>query len=273
MAWQFARLRLVPHSPLHIGAGRRGMVALSRGFVPGHVLSNALAAAMGKQLGGQYDDFQTALEGVLKHTRMGPLLLKNPDGDALFYPDRDRHDIAYRYLTGSQHVTLDNRSGTAVDGALFEMEMISPHILRGDERGEDTQLQGGFWFNQDELFGQPLENWLKKLLLGGELKTGMGRLRDVFCDRGQQAYPHLRMSAEGLQAQLGDIIPGPTMSGVQYVPQIPWTGRLYDKKQGFGRRFSSPILVCMDGVAKQQQTFMPNGSQHANGCWQPVASD
>jgi hypothetical protein len=75
---RFTGFTLELETALHIGAGRGGMLLRSHGFVPGHLVSYALATVLGKASGGRSADFTRALETVFRDTRCGPLFCGGP---------------------------------------------------------------------------------------------------------------------------------------------------------------------------------------------------
>ena len=275
----FHGLTLELETPLHIGAGRSGMLARGHGFVPGHVVSYALAATLGKARGGRPADFAHALTTVLQEVRCGPfLLLDRDDRDSQrpLLPRQDRDAIENRYLTARTQVTLDPASGSAVESALFEVESLAPRVLHGSRRGQPTQLVGGLWHRAPHLAGKPLQDWFRSgLLLGGELKTGQGRVR--LAKQGWRLNaPHYAQNPEwpaqerGLSLIQGARLPGPSLDGTTDAPLQPWLGRLFDPQQGFGRRFSPPALVRLDGVVQETGVFLPSADEVGLGCWTRV---
>ncbi len=269
----FMGLTLELETPLHIGAGRSGMLARSHGFVPGHVVSYALAAAIGKASGGQPAAFAQALATVLQDVRCGPFLLLDREAQRPLLPRQDREAIENRYLTARNQVTLDPESCSAVESALFEVESLAARVLHGPHRGQPTHLVGGVWHRGLQLAGKPLQDWFRSgLLLGGELKTGLGRVR--LATQGWRPHaPHYAqhpawpVQERGLSLTQGACLPGPTLDGTMDAPLQPWLGRLFDPQQGFGRRFSPPVLVRLDGVVQESGTFLPSDQEVGLGCW------
>lgn len=273
MPFTFTGFILELETPLHIGAGRSGMLARSHGFVPGHVVSYALAAAIGKASGGHSAAFADALTTVLQNLRCGPLLLLDREAQRPLLPRQDREAIEHRYLTARNQVTLDPESCSAVEGALFEVESISARVLHGSHRGKPAQLAGGLWHRGPQLAGKPLQDWFRSgLLLGGELKTGQGRVR--LATRGWQPnaphyaqHPAWPVQEHGVHLTQGACLPGPSLEGTLDAPLQPWLGRLFDPQQGFGRRFSPPALVRMDGTVQESGIFLPGHQEVGLGCW------
>ena len=263
-------------TPLHIGAGRGGMLARGHGFVPGHVISYALTAALGKARGGQSSHFTDALHTVLQEVRCGPFLLFDRETQRPWLPRQDREAIEYTYLTARNQVTLDPWSCSAVEGALFEVESIAHRVLHGPQRGQPTQLIGGVWHRGPQLAKQPLQHWFRSgLLLGGELKTGQGRVQLAKQGWMPNAPHYARnpdwpVQAQGLHMARGQRLPGPSLNGTQDAPLQPWLGRLFDSRQGFGRRFSPPALVRLDGVVQDTGTFLPSDRETGLGCWTKI---
>jgi hypothetical protein len=270
----FTGLILELETPLHIGAGRSGMLARGHGFVPGHVISYALTAALGKARGGHPAAFAQALTTVLQEVRCGPFLLLDPDTQRAWLPRQDREAIEHRYLTARTQVTLDSTTCSAVEGALFEVESLAARVLHGSHRGQPTQLIGGLWHRGSQLAGQPLQDWFRSgLLLGGELKTGQGRVKLLEPRGWMLNAPHYAknpdwpVQEQGLYMAGGQRLPGPSLDGTQDAPLQPWLGRRFDPKQGFGRRFSPPALVRLDGVVEHAGGFLPSDQESGLGCW------
>jgi hypothetical protein len=264
-AWKFAAFRLELASPLHAGSWRAGMVAQSHRFVPGHLFSYALAAAYGGQLGGRPEDYAQALQTVLASVRFAPAFLA--DGDTPLFPKRDRETIEHKYLRGNNHVTLQLDSRSAQDKALFEIEYVAPVTAFN----QPTQLLGGCWTNADRLGDAPWGDWLARIIIGGEGKTGYGRVRMKAWDENACSFHGLgRIAPQGLIFAIGDQVPGPALAGVHQTPMQPWLGRLYDKQQGFGRRLSAAAFVYMDGVCEKEAAFMPHDAEIGLGCWTPT---
>lgn len=93
-------------------------------------------------------------------------------------PWQDRERIETHYLTARNHVTLDPQTCSAVETALFEVESIAARTLHGSERGQPARLAGGLWHSTPQLAGRALKDWFHRgLLLGGELKIGLGRVK------------------------------------------------------------------------------------------------
>jgi len=266
---RFTGFILQLETPLHIGAGRGGMLLRSHGFVPGHLVSYALAAVIGKASG----DFKKALEIVLRETRCGPLFIHDTEEKRVLSPRRDRERIETRYLTARNQVTLDPQTCSAVETALFEVESIAARTLHGSYRGQWVRLAGGLWHTTPQLANKHLQNWFHhELLLGGELKVGLGRVKLAKQGWMPNARHYAQQSAwlvneHGLQRGVGDLLPGPSLNGTMDAPLQPWLGRLFDPQQGFGRRFSPPALVRMDGRVQETGTFLPSCDESGLGCW------
>lgn len=267
---RFVKLTLELKSPLHIGAGRAGMLARSHGFVPGHIVTFALAATIGRARGGRYEHFTAALNEVRTQLRCGPLFINDPDRQDPLWPQRNRPDIEARYLDAINHVALELETASAMEGALFEVEQIARRCLHGPQQGQPTRLVGGLWFQEATLDGRTWKDWLNESRLGGELKAGLGRVRVVEWNIGAGDYAGLgKIDGSGLQLQAG-VLPGPSLDGTMDAPLQPWLGRLFDREQGFGRRFSPPVLVRMDGAVEKAGVFLPSNQEVGLGCWTRV---
>ena len=268
----FARYRLELLSPLHIGAGRAGMLDRTLRYIPGGVLAQALAAVLGVADGGERRHFQGALEWVRDQLRCGPAFLETPTGEVLL-PGRDEARIERIAIGGQNHVTLDPGRASAVDGGLFETEMILDRPVDGGPSAGRFQLVGGLWLTSPgaEYAGQPLTHWLDRCWLGGETKIGLGRLRLSDYQTDAQAYPGLGpVTDRGLWREAGERLPGPALEGVTGVVRAPWTRRVFDAEQGFGRRFTEPRLVYLHGTVCTAGPFLPSDAFDTLGCWTPA---
>ncbi|MCC7220568.1 MAG: hypothetical protein IT490_07550 [Candidatus Contendobacter sp.] len=270
---QFTGFTLELETPLHIGAGRGGMLLRSHGFVPGHVVSYALAAVIGKAKGGRPADFSHALETVFRDTRCGPLFIFDPGDQRALAPRQERERIETRYLTANNHVTLDPETCSAVETALFEVESIVARTMHGSHPGQPVRLVGGLWHTTPQLAGQPLQDWFRAgLLLGGELKVGLGRVKlakqgwmpDARHYAQQSDWP---VNEHGLRRMTSDLLPGPSLDGGGDAPLQPWLGRLYDEKLGFGRRFPGAALVRLDARCDRPGHYLPAAGEVGLGCW------
>ena len=270
---RFTGFTLELETALHIGAGRGGMLLRSHGFVSGHVVSYALAAAIGKASGGRSADFTRALETVFRDTRCGPLFILDAEEKQALAPRRDRERIETRYLTANNHVTLDPETCSAVETALFEVESISARTLHGSQRGQPVHLAGGLWHTTPRLAGKPIQDWFRSgLLLGGELKTGLGRVKLAkpgwMPNALQYAqHPAWPVNERGLHRSADDLLPGPSLDGGTDAPLQPWLGRLFDAKLGFGRRFPGAALVRLDARCDTPGFYLPAAGEVGLGCW------
>lgn len=266
---QFATITLELLTLLHIGAGECGMLLRSHGFVPGHLVAYALANIIGKAQGGQDANFQEALVQVRTQLRCGPLFILDKEKNEPLLPYENQQRIETHYLIATNHVALNHETRSSVEHALFEVEAISNHVLRGGkERGQPTRLVGGLWYKTDQLSNKPLANWLDQCWLGGEIKSGFGRVHCIGLEP-TQTYPGIggKCDADGIHLKAGDILHGPALNGVKDAPLRPWVGRLYDKNKGFGQRLSPPVLIRMDGKVEKDACFLPASIEEGFSCW------
>ena len=269
---QYAQIQLTLESALHIGSGRSGMLAKSHAFLPGHIVSYALAAAIGKAHGGQYEDFTQALQLVLQQVRCGPLFIEDPkQAGKVLLPKKDRESVERQFLMASNHVTLDPQTRSSVDGALFEVEAIASQVVRGTYKGTQTNLLGGLWFTEGTLHERSISDWLQVCLLGGELKTGFGRIRSVSLDTDVNNYAGVgQVDDQGLHLDAGETLPGVALDGVAGACFYPWVGRLFDRAKGAGRALSAPAFVAFDAKVAEPACFRPKSDVIGLGCWTTI---
>jgi hypothetical protein len=136
-----------------------------------------------------------------------------------------------------------------------------------------VQLVGGLWHSAAQLAGKPLQDWFRAgLLLGGELKVGLGRVKLAKPGWMPNARHYAQQSdwpvtEHGLRRIEGELLPGPSLDGTKDAPLQPWLGRLYDEKLGFGRRFPGAALVRLDARCCIPGTYLPAVGEVGLGCW------
>lgn len=254
----FASYSLELKSALHLGSRRSGVVAQTHRHAPGHLFVYALAATVGMHRGGKPDDFAQALQEVTKRFRFGPAFFMRGDQRL------NEAAVERELVSSSHHVTLDGEARSAVESALFEVEIICP------PKALDVRLKGGVWCEGGESIDRrPLREWLSEVRLGGELKTGLGRVQCESWKSDAKNYPGMGLaSSKGLRATAGSQLFGVALDGTIAAPLVPWLGRRHDQRLGFGRRLSQAVLVRMNGRVDVDTDFMPSVSDPGLGCWQ-----
>lgn len=266
---QFANYRLNILSPLHIGSRRAGMVAKTYYYVPGHVITFALIATIGNQQAKSYNEYLNIQKEVLSKTRFGAAFFQQNNSNLT--DEQIEKELVY----GNHHVTLSQDTRAAIDGAMFEVEAIYPK--------KDVNIVGGVWFDSAEIFGRNIKDWLNEIKIGGELKTGYGRVSLNNFDTKSKFYPGInnnnnKVDEIGLVIAKNEVLKGATLDngatpncGVKNVPLEPFLGRCYDENRGFGRALSSAVLVRMNGVvADDNLHFLPCNNEIGLGCWELV---
>ncbi len=268
---RYVALTLELRTALHVGAGRAGMIARARPFVPGHVLAYALTNVLGAARGGQKADFAGALEDVLAGLRCGPLFVVDPQTGRGLLPAREREAVEALCFTARNQVALHGDSRSAVDGALYEIEAIDARCHAAIGRAQPTRLRGGLWTQVEAFDGRPLRDWLGQVRLGGELTRGFGCVQLIDWQPGAGDYAGLVPAGDdGLQLAAGELLPGPALAGVDAAPLQPWLGRRFCPQRGPGRRFDAAALVRMDAHATASGCYLPAASEPALGCWVPA---
>lgn len=255
---RFAAYSLEPLSPLHLGSRRAGVVAQTHRHAPGHLFTFALAAAVGMRRGASADIFQKALDEVMRRFHFAP---------AFFFAGEEalsEAEVERRLVASSHHVSLALEHRAAVDGALFEVESLQPR--------PGVTLRGGVWLADDGMLdGRPLSDWFSEIRLGGELKTGSGRVRCAVWDDQARHYPGVGpVSAQGVWLEAGTTLPGAALDGVANAPLVPWLGRRHDPVLGFGRRLSQAGLVRIGGTVVESGHFIAASGASGLGCWEKV---
>jgi hypothetical protein len=251
----FAAFSLELVSSMHLGSRRAGVVAQTHRHAPGHLFVHALAATVGMRRGASADFFAAALDEISRRFRFGPAFFMRGEKRL------DDTEVERELIASSHHVTLDGGTRSAVESALFELEFIQAR--------PGIRLHGGVWYDGgDTIDGRPLRDWLSEIRLGGELKTGLGRVRCSDWQAGANAYPGIGVAGpQGVSCKAGDILPGATLDGVAGSPLTPWVGRRHDARLGFGRRLSRAALVRVNGYSERDATFLPAVEEPGLGCW------
>jgi hypothetical protein len=264
----FVQIELRLLEGVHVGAGRAGMVSRAQGFVPGHVIAYALAAVLGRRLGGQPADFDRAVAAVRDTVRCGPLFIGDGASQTCLLPRRDRERIERDYLIGVNHTALDGSVRRHVDGGLFEVEAIAPCRQHGGRA--PTCLGGGLWMAADQIERVAVRDLLATCVLGGERNAGLGRIELTEWTVGAGTYAGLgQIAGDTLRIGAGEVVPGPALGGVGATGWQPWLGRLHDNRRGAGRRFSAPVLIRLDGLAGADTAFELETAESGFGCWKP----
>ncbi|RMD68643.1 MAG: hypothetical protein D6819_08910 [Gammaproteobacteria bacterium] len=250
----FAAYTLIPLTPLHLGAGRSGIVARTHGHVPGHLLTYAFTAAVARARGARTPEGHEAiLDEICQKLRFGPAFVM--EGDRRL----DDSEVESRFVFSRHHVTLEPASRSAVEGALFETEVLQ---LSG------VVIKGGVWCEEDTWDGLPLKDWFDRLQLGGEWKTGCGRVRCQVFQPHATHYPGVGpVQGEVVTLKAGAILPGAALDGVTEAPLRPWLGRRHDPRLGSGRALSKAALVRLHGRVPEAGCYGIQDREPGLGCW------
>ncbi|MEW6735562.1 MAG: hypothetical protein AB1489_30000 [Acidobacteriota bacterium] len=84
--------------------------------------------------------------------------------------------FAWRYLNSYASTALDYEFNSAQEGTLHEIEFLSPYTRRDDNIGSYTTFLQGYIFVKSG-FSIPWQKMLREIQIGGERKTGWGKLR------------------------------------------------------------------------------------------------
>lgn len=173
MIWKIYQIVLRLRSPMHIGCGKVGNLLRTRGYVLGRVLWGAFTMRLTRQMPGPAADSRVyramgdRVHQSLAFTYFYPALQKG----TTYHPVWPwEEDFPARFLGSYASTALSYPEQTADEGALHEVEFISPYT---NDTGEPVFLQGYVCARQDA------PDWravLGRLQLGAERCYGWGRV-------------------------------------------------------------------------------------------------
>ncbi len=203
MSWTLYRWTWRLESPLFVGAPPAGSLNRCRLYVPARALWGALTAELARRRKNGFPNYETEGTALHENARFTYLFPAECDGkhwrawlpryeenDGLVWRREDRpngkHDLTNRQL---RLRLLDARPGTAIDpdsdsaeeGSLRETECVLPQW----RSNASPVAFVGYVFLKQHL---PELRELGALLLGGDTRYGLGRLRRVDMTRASQVF-------------------------------------------------------------------------------------
>lgn len=223
MTWCVYEVIFRLRAPLHIGCGIVGNLQRTRPYVTGRVLWGALTMRLTRdavQVHGpatdslEYRKVGDQVHQSLAFTYFYPALERNGTYHVQ-WPWEKESAFRHRFFSTYQGTALTYPSQAAAEGALHEVEFVSPNTL---DTGEKVFLRG-YVFQKDDC----TLNWqatLKRLQLGGERGYGWGDTELV----------KITLSDENLFDGLA------IFNGIGYLPTIclPADGHLLAHTQAIG---------------------------------------
>lgn len=207
MTWELYKLRFRLLSPLHVGRSKIGNIQIARSYVMARQMWGAVTARLTRSaLYGEWTPPSNVPVG--NYVRMGELVKEqlaftyiypeDESGRPLFPCFTERglmygangyaltEDVfAWRYLSSYASTALDYELNSAEEGTLHEVEYLLPQT-RQDKLAESSggnlaetsypvYLTGYVFVTSD--CALPWRRALSRIQIGGELKSGWGRLR------------------------------------------------------------------------------------------------
>jgi hypothetical protein len=201
MNWQLYQLRFRVLSPLHIGYQKVGNIQRTRHYVMARQMWGALTAKLTR--GALYGEW-TLPAGVSPgdYEKMGELVSQQiafsylyPESESSkpLFPYQSQNGLAYgfnegkevlpadvfawRYLNSYASTALDYNANAAEEGSLHETEFIAPKTRPDGSPCKGDVYLTGYVFVRTECV---LSYWpmaIRELQIGGERKSGWGRVR------------------------------------------------------------------------------------------------
>lgn len=157
MNWKVYSLSLTLTGDLHCGSLPLGFVSRTFPYIPCHIPVFAMVPATVRALAmpDRHNSY-TAVEALLTSCfRCTPLYVCNEKGFPLFpWEEQSLRELEYTYLSSTYGVALDSTSRTAVDGCLYETEII---LARGRNCTAPTVLTGAFFITERKTYELAME--------------------------------------------------------------------------------------------------------------------
>lgn len=190
MNWKAYSLRLILTGDLHCGSLPLGFVSRTFPYIPCHIPVFAMVPAAVRALAmpDRHDSY-AAVEALLSSCfRCTPLYVCNEKGIPLFpWEEKSLRELEYTHLSSTYGVALDSARRSAMDGCLYETEII---LARGRNCTAPTVLTGAFFLTKGKTHELVMEtdgtiSWrrekvaLKTVLslmqIGGDRTRSLGR--------------------------------------------------------------------------------------------------
>ncbi|GIX47788.1 MAG: hypothetical protein KatS3mg131_1999 [Candidatus Tectimicrobiota bacterium] len=186
MGWTHYTLSFRLLSPLHVGHRRMGNLMQTKPYVPGKPLWAALTTRLTRDRNRSNapgrEDYRRVGEALMKYFRFG-YLWPSLDGKSPCFPWA-HEAFEYTFLGSYMSTALDYGRQAAEEGALHEVEFLSPYT----PEGRPVFLVGDLWVREEALSAENADNqekeelkaWreaLGRIQLGGERNYGWGRVR------------------------------------------------------------------------------------------------
>ncbi len=177
MTWRVYQVILRLRSPLHIGCGKVGNLQRTRPYVTGRVLWGALTmrltrdAAQGQGPATDSREYRRIGEQVhrsLAFTYFYPAI-NSGDNYQVVWPWENESAFRRRFLSSYASTALSYPQQSAAEGALHEVEFISPNTL---DTGEAVFLKGYIFEKEGCILDW--QSALKRLQMGAERGYGWG---------------------------------------------------------------------------------------------------
>ncbi len=212
MKWQLYQLRFRLLSPLHVGRGKVGNIQFTRPYVMARQMWGALTVKLTRMAQcGEWKPPNDVILGDYVYVRMGEQVGQQITF-SYFYPEdenakplfprftdkglmygADGHDLtadifAWRYLNSYASTALNYELNSAEEGTLHETEFLAPHTRRDGKIGSHEVFLTGYIFVRSDC-SLPWEAALREIQIGGERKSGWGRMR--LCGEPTETQPKL----------------------------------------------------------------------------------
>ncbi len=180
MEWRAYEVVLRLRAPMHIGCGKVGNLLRTRGYVPGRVLWGAFTLRLTRQPPGarmdsrNYQIMGDNINQSLAFTYFYPALQQGGSFSPC-WPWAE--DFPCRFLGSYASTALSYPQQTAEEGALHEVEFLSPYT---HDTGEPVYLMGYIAAREDAPDWQAL---LGQIQLGAERCYGWGRVTPACAPR------------------------------------------------------------------------------------------
>lgn len=161
--WYKVDLELILVTPVHIGHLRYGFINKTKLYIPYYIIHSAINKLL-----------------YLEHKRKNNKELFVAT-TFMFYEDNtllDQIDIRKRYIFSTTSTAIDNKTRTARENSLHNIEFISPEPVFGNNKSR-LKAKGNLFVKKEfyTIISEVLKKYGNHLYIGGELKYGYGKTK------------------------------------------------------------------------------------------------
>lgn len=177
MSWKMYKIKCSIVSPIHIGKRRYTYLQETYPYVPARVITGAIIARYARDvLEGKNEDYKIADDFIKENMRFSYFIPCCEEQEIKEKCENLMDHLQNTYIQSVMHTPIASGKRTAQDGALHEIEYITPYVQE-----EKKVFLWGYVFIKDteEMNDFSLLEYLNKITIGGERGNGWGRIQCI----------------------------------------------------------------------------------------------